>query len=392
MISSNWDWVSGSSMTKRQGLHAARGPGKAQTAPLTAAGRPPKLRAMTLIQRLTEKLQRHPKRIVFPEGADPRILQAARQIITRRLGVPVLLGDRLVIKSTAMKLDLNIEGMRLIEPERSEELETFAQAFENLRKYKGLSAQEARKALVNPNYFATMMVSTGAADALVSGATVAASSALRPLFQIVPKQEGVRTASSMTVLDLEEKRIGQGGVLFLADCGVIPTPTVEQLADIAITTARIAGHLTNEVPRVAMLSYSTKSGSDREEVARMRAAADLARERARALLLPLEIDGEMQVDAALDPVTAQTKGVGGLVAGKANVLIFPDLACGNIASKLVQIISGANAYGQIITGMSKPAAEISRGASAHDIFGAAVIVGCQAIDRRLLFAGTEAQS
>jgi phosphate acetyltransferase len=328
---------------------------------------------MTLIQRLTEKLQRHPKRIVFPEGADPRILQAARQIITRRLGVPVLVGDRLTIKSIALKLDLNIEGMRLIEPERSDELEEFAQAFENLRKYKGMSAGEARKALLNPNYFATMMVASGAADALVSGATVAASSALRPLFQIIPKQEGVRTASSMTVLDLEEKRIGQGGVLFLADCGVIPVPTVDQLADIALTTARIAGHLTNETPRVAMLSFSTKSGSDRPEVARMRAAADLARERARALLLPLEIDGEMQVDA-----------------GRANVLIFPDLACGNIASKLVQIVSGANCYGQILTGLAKPAAEISRGASAHDIFGAAVIVGCQAIDRRLLFTGTEA--
>jgi phosphotransacetylase len=174
-------------------------------------------------------------------------------------------------------------------------------------------------------------------------------------------------------------------VVFLADCGVLPEPTVEQLADIAVTTATLAHHLTNEVPRVAMLSFSTKSSAKHPSLERVRAATALARDKARELGSPMEIDGEMQVDAALDPATAITKSIGGPVAGRANVLIFPDLNSSNIGSKLVQLLAGANGYGQIITGLSRPAAEISRGASAHDILGAAAITGCQATDRRLLY-------
>jgi phosphotransacetylase len=215
------------------------------------------------------------------------------------------------------------------------------------------------------------------------GAT--ASSALRPMFQIIPLQEGVQTASSIMVIDMEARSVGIDGVLFMADCGVLPEPTVDQLADIAVTTATLAHHLTNTLPRVAMLSFSTKSSSTHPSLTRVRQATALAREHARARQVPMEIDGELQVDAALDRATAITKSAGGEVAGQANVLIFPDLNSANIGSKLVQILAGANAYGQIITGLQKPAAEISRGASAHDILGVAAIVGAQATDRRLLF-------
>jgi phosphate acetyltransferase len=187
------------------------------------------------------------------------------------------------------------------------------------------------------------------------------------------------------ILDWDEQKVGIDGSLFLADCGVIPEPTAEQLADIAITTAMIARHLTNELPRVAMLSYASKSESDHPAVVKMRIATGLARAKAAASALPMEVDGELQVDAALDPHVAETKRVGGEVGGRANVLIFPDLASANIGFKLVQVIAGANTFGQIITGLSRPAAEISRGASAHDVFGAAAVVGCQAIDRRLLY-------
>jgi phosphate acetyltransferase len=341
--------------------------------------------AMPLIANLIAKLQRHPKRIVFPEGSDPRILQAARQIVTRRMGVPVLLGDRLQIKETAARLDLSTEGMRLIEPERSDDFEDFVTSLETLRRYKGLKADEARSIMRNVNYFATMMLERGQADALVGGATATASSALRPLFQIIAKQEGVQTASSMLVLDTENEKIGIEGVIFMADCGVIPEPTPEQLADIAVTTALLASHLTNQLPRVAMLSFSTKSSSSHPAVMKMRAATELAREKARKFHVAMEIDGELQVDAALDPATAKLKDVASSVAGRANVLIFPDLNSGNIASKMVQALAGANMHGQIITGLRRPAAEISRSASAHDILGAAAIVGCQAIDRRLLY-------
>ena len=339
---------------------------------------------MPIVPKLIEKLQRHPKRIVFPEGGDPRILQAARQWVTRRMGAPILLGDRTLIKAAAAKLDINLQGMRIIEPERSEDFETFVTQLEQIRRIKGLKLAEARDAVKNVNYFATLMLVTGQADALISGATSSASSALRPIFQIVPRLSHVETASSLMVLDFDEKKVGSDGSLFLADCAVIPDPTAEQLCDIAISTATIARHLTNEVPRVAMLSYASKSLSNHASLVKVRQATELARAKARAAGLEIEIDGELQVDAAV----AATKGVTSSVTGRANVLVFPDLNSGNIAFKLVHHLAGANAYGQILTGLSKPAAEISRGASAHDVFGAAAIVGCQAIDPHLLYGRT----
>jgi phosphate acetyltransferase len=343
---------------------------------------------MPLVPKLVEKLQRHPKRIVFPEGSDPRILQAARQWVTRRMGVPILLGDRAAIKTAAAKLDINLEGMRLIEPVRSEDFEVLALELTRLRRDKGLTPDQARTALGDTNYFATMMLATGRVDALVAGATVTASSALRPLFQIIPRLENVRVASSLMILDFDEQKVGSDGSLFLADCGVIPDPTAEQLCDIALSTAMIARHLTNETPRIAMLSYASKGTSNQPSIVKVRTATELARAKAQTGHLPLEIDGELQLDAALDPYTAEAKKIGNTVAGRANVLIFPDLNSANIGYKLVQVLAGANTFGQILTGLSKPAAEISRGASAHDIFGAAAVVGCQATDHRLLYGTT----
>ncbi|MEN9662406.1 MAG: hypothetical protein RL324_1355 [Verrucomicrobiota bacterium] len=343
---------------------------------------------MPLLPKLIDRLQRHPKRVVFPEGADPRVLQAARQWVTRRMGAPIILGDRKTIKDAAARLSLDLKGMRIIEPARSEELEGFAARFEQLRGAKGGGIDDARILLRNPNYFATMMLDGGQADALVGGATVTASSALRPLFQIIPKLANVRHASSLMILDWDEKKVGSDGSLFLSDCGVIPDPTAEQLCDIALSTAMIASHLTNEIPRVAMLSYATHSNSVHPMLAKVRTATELARARAREASLPMEIEGEIQVDAALDGAVARMKGLDSKVAGRANVLIFPDLNSANIGYKLVQVLAGANSFGQIITGLARPAAEISRGASAHDVFGAAAVVGCQAIDQRLLYGAT----
>lgn len=341
---------------------------------------------MSLINRLSIRLQNHPKRVVFPEGSDPRILQAARQFASRQLGVPILLGDRSIIKDNATKLDVRLDGIRILEPDRSDEMELFTAKFQGLRRFKGLNHQETRDYLNNTNYFATMMLATGYADAIVAGATRTASSALRPLFQIIPLQDKVRTASSMMIIEKEDSSLGIEGVLFLSDCGVIPQPDSEQLADIAFTTAGLAWHLTNETPRVALLSYSSKSAqSSNPTVRKVKAATSIVREKVRERGLPFEIDGELQVDAALDPKVAQTKNLDGSVVGRANVLIFPDLHSGNIAAKMVQIIAGTRSYGQILTGLSKPAAEISRGASAHDIFCTAVIVAAQAVDRTFLY-------
>jgi phosphate acetyltransferase len=342
---------------------------------------------MSLISRLSARLQNHPKRVVFAEGHDPRIIQAARQFVTKKLGVPILVGDRQRIKISAARLNISLEGIRVVEPERSDELKSFADKIASIQRYgnTNLQGDPAELAKLN-NYFACIMVATGGADALISGATTHAASGLRTILQIMPRQPGVETVSSMLILESEESKFGCDGVLFLADCGVIPEPTTEQLADIAVTTAALAGHLTNHLPKVALLAYSTHSENARAvSVKKVQAATKLAKLRARELNIIADIDGEMQADAALNPFAAESKEVTGSVAGKANVLIFPDLNSGNIASKMAQHIADIPAYGQILTGIERPCAEISRGASAHDIFGTAVIVAAQAVDKSFLY-------
>jgi phosphate acetyltransferase len=342
---------------------------------------------MSLISRLSARLQNHPKRVVFPEGADPRIIQAARQFVTKKLGVPILIGDRQRIKITAARLNISLEGIRVIEPERSDELASYTEKLASIQRYGNTNLQgDPRELVKNPSYFACIMVATAGADALISGATTHAASGLRAILQTMPRQAGVETVSSMLILESEEARFGCDGVLFLADCGVIPEPTAEQLADIAVTTAGLAGHLTNTTPKVALLAYSTHSANARlASIKKVQAATEMAKRKARELGIIADIDGEMQADAALNPFAAESKEVTGSVAGKASVLIFPDLNSGNIASKMAQHIADIPAYGQILTGLERPAAEISRGASAHDIFGTAVIVAAQAVDKSYLY-------
>ena len=341
---------------------------------------------MPLIAKLAERLKRHPKRVVFPEGSDPRILQAAHKFATRKLGAPILLGSRAIIQAKAEELDISLEHIRILEPRRSDEWDNFLTKFQGLRRFRNLKDKEAAEYLENTNYFATLMLATNQADAIVSGATSLASSALRPLLQIIPLQDGVSTMSSLNIFDLEDPETGRAREIFLADCAVLPDPTSEQLGDIAVTTAALNYHLTNTKPRVALLSYTTKSAASKNPtVAKMKAAAKIARKQAKLLDIPMEVDGELQVDAALDPAAAHSKKVDSPVAGQADVLIFPDLHAANIASKLVAALTRAHTYGPILTGLTRPAAEISRGTSVSDIFGTAVIVASQATDHRLLY-------
>lgn len=341
---------------------------------------------MPLINKLSARLQNHPKRVVFPEGSDVRIIQAARQFAMRKLGVPILIGDRTRIKATAARLDVKLDGIRIIEPARSAELPEFARLLRGKQRFNGMNDAEATDYVLSPNYFACMMLLTGAADAMVCGATTIPTNALRAVFQLIPRQEGVETVSSMSLMAKEDSRLGINGTLFLADCAVIPEPTAEQLADIAITTSMLCRHLTNVPPRVAMLSYTSKSLTRKTPtVEKVKAATAIARTKARDFDVPVEIDGELQVDSALDAFAANVKGVESPVAGKANVLVFPDLNSANIASKLAQLVAEIPVYGPILTGLSKPIAEISRGASAHDILGSAIIVAAQAVDRHYLY-------
>ena len=342
---------------------------------------------MRFIGTIIEKLQRHPKRVVFPEGAEARVLQSARQFLALRLGAPILLGDRTKIKEIAADLNISLEGIRIINPAESEELENFGRRFYSLRREKGIKEAEAREAMRQPNYFGAMMVAMHQADGLISGVNHITGSVLRPLFQIIKVAPKSSTASSCMVMEVEDSRIGEKGVLFMADCGVVPEPTVEQLAEIALSTAQLARHLMDVKPRVAMLSFSTKGSATHPSIGKVQAATALARQKAERKMFEADFDGELQVDAALVPDIADKKCSDSKVAGKANVLIFPELNSGNIASKLVRLVGKANAYGNILLGLDRPAADVSRGSNAHDILGVAAIVGAQAIAYEDLFPG-----
>jgi phosphate acetyltransferase len=345
---------------------------------------------MRFIASVFEKLRKHPKRIVFPEGTEPRVIQAARQFYTLRLGVPILLGDRTKIKAAAAQLNVPLEGVRIINPAASEDLETFARRFEFLRRNKGMQPHEAREAIQQPNYYGAMMVAMHQADGLVSGTNEITGSILRPLFQIIKVAPQTSTVSSCTVIEVEDARFGENGVLFMADCDVIPDPTVEQLADIAIATANLARQLLGVRPRVALLSFSTKGSANHPSVHKVQAATALAQQRAHDEMQDADFDGELQADAALMPEIAGRKmdhAPAMKVGGRANVLIFPDLNSGSIGSRLVQHIAQANAYGQILLGLDRPAVDVSRGATAHDVLGVAAIVGLQSIEYHSLYPG-----
>ncbi len=349
---------------------------------------------MRFIGNVIEKLQRHPKRVVFPEGDEPRILQAARQFHALRLGAPILLGDHAKIKEAAEKLNIPLEGIRIINPAQSEDTGKFRETFLSRCAAKKVCAQtEAREAMLQPNYYGAMMLAMHQADGLVSGASHNTGSVLRPLFQIIKAAPDINTASSCMVMEVEDTRIGEDGVLFMADCGVIPDPTVDQLADIAVSTARLARHLLGVKPRVALLSFSTKGSASHPSVGKVQAATAHGQAQGRTIIsgsgFRRRIASGRRARCRKLPNANCTKVQ---VAGRANVLIFPDLNSGNIASKLVRIVSRANAYGQILLGLNRPAADVSRGSSAHDILGVAAIVGVQSTDYQKLYPGADAES
>ena len=342
---------------------------------------------MSLINNLCLRLERHPKRVVFPEGNDVRILQAARKFAAKKLGIPILLGNRIEIKELANKLDIKLDHIRIIDPLKSEERPRFKQFLQSIYRFKDKGEIDL-EALLNKNtYFAALMLATSQTDAMVAGANSQASSSLRPLLQIIPFQNKNKLISSLNIFDLEDQTTGKDKELFLADCAVVPEPTIEQLAQIAINTAALSYQLTNKKPKVAFLSYSSQSNSkdSHASIQKMKAATQLAKQLARSISIDMDIDGELQLDAALDPRVAENKSLSGTVAGNANVLIFPDLQSANIASKAINYFTHSRQYGPILTGFSKPAAEISRGTYAGDIFGTAVMVASQAIDHDLLY-------
>ncbi len=340
---------------------------------------------MRFIDSVFQKLKRHPKRIVFPEGTEPRVLRAASRFAKLQLGAPIVLGRRDEVERVALAEKIDLDHVGIIDPETATDLPMLIERLERFKRYRDMGHKEARDILIQPNYFAAMMVQNAQVDGIVTGASETKSSTLRPLIQLIKPLPNTASISSCMMLDLSNKRYGERGVMFFADCAVIPDPTVEQLATIAVQTGTICRQLTGIKPRIAMLSYSTKGSAKLPSPAKVVAATALARKKITDLGIEMEIDGELQADTALLPDLAGVKAPQSLVAGRANVLVFPDLNSGNIGVKLVQHLAGAEAYGQFLLGLSKPCADMSRGASEDDILGVAAILGLQAIEYRKLY-------
>ena len=340
---------------------------------------------MKFIESVFQKLKRHPKRIVFPDGTDARVLRAAAKFASERLGPPLVLGHREEIERVATHEKIDLGGIGVIDPATSTELPLFCERLEKLRRYRDLGRAASEEIMKKPAYFAAMMIQYGLADALVGGAQGYPGALFRPLLQLIKPLPGIETISSCMILELHNKALTSADVLLFADCAVIPEPSVEQLAAIAVETGQVCRQLTGEPPRVALVSFSTKGSAKMPVTERIAAAAALAKRRVSEQRIEMEIDGEMQVDAALVPAVGSKKAPNSTVAGRANVLVFPDLNSGNVAAKLMGFLSSAETYGQILLGLSRPCANVSRAASVDEILGVAAIAGLQAIEYRKLY-------
>lgn len=343
---------------------------------------------MSFIDSVFAKLKRHPKRIVFPDGDDPRVVRACHAFYEKDAGIPILIGKRDVIERIALTEKVSLDHVAIINPETASEMPVFCERLEKLERYKKMGINDARALLSNPNYFAAMMLQHGQADALVGGVHSYSGSLLRPLIQLVKPLPHAPLISGCMIAEVD-KRFGDEGVLFLADCGVVPDPNMEQLASIAVQTGLVARQVFGQRPRVALLSFSTKGSARTPSTEKVAGAVVIARKLADELGVEIAVDGEMQADAALIPEVASKKMESSLVGGQANVLVFPDLNSGNIAAKLIQHLGGARVYGQILLGLSRPAADLSRGSTVEEIVSVAAVVGLQAIEYRKLYPAEE---
>ncbi|MDZ4817162.1 MAG: phosphate acyltransferase [Verrucomicrobiota bacterium] len=339
---------------------------------------------MKFIESVYAKLHRHPKRIVFPDGEEPKIIRAASEYTRLLLGPAILLGDPEKIRAIGKEVDADLKRVLVIQPEHAADLELFVKRLETVRRYQGMKSDEARKLVTHCDYFAALMIQNGQADGIVGGLNRPMGSLLRPLFSIVKPLPGIKSVSSCLIMQTPNKAYGHNGVFFMADCGVIPDPTVEQLAEIGLETARLARQLTGEMPYVAFLSYSTKGSAKNKITDKIAAATALAKQKANESKMEVEIDGELELESAIVPESA-AKLKGSPVAGKANVLIFPDLNSGCIASQMLHRLASADVFGQIILGLDRPAADLFPGVTVDDIVGVSAIVGLQAIEYHRLY-------
>ncbi|MFC2734197.1 MAG: phosphate acetyltransferase [Oribacterium sp.] len=334
---------------------------------------------MAFIDDVKEKARGSLKTIVLPESEDRRTLDAADRILREGFAKLILLGNEEKIRADAAALGDKLEGARIVDPKKSEKLESYVETLTELRKKKGMSEEEARKLLTESNtYFGMMMVKMGDADGLVSGACHSTADTLRPALQILKTKPGTKLVSAFFVMNVPDCPYGENGSFVFSDCGLNQNPTSEELAAIAEASADSFRFLIGKEPKVAMLSYSTKGSAKHDDVTKVQEAVRIAKEERPELAL----DGELQLDAALVPAVAALKAPSSEVAGHANTLIFPNLDAGNIGYKLVQRLGKAEAYGPMTQGIARPVNDLSRGCSADDIVGVVAItsVQCQLFD------------
>lgn len=313
-------------------------------------------------------------KIALPESAETRTLEAVSIILSRKTAIPVLVGEEKKIKESAASLGISISGSEIFEPAKEPFFGSAVKAFLERTRSKGMSEVEARETVAMPLYSACMLVALGLADGVVSGATHTTAESVRAYLRCFGSKEGIQTVSSFFLIILKDSSFGDDGVLLYSDCGVVPNPSSVQLAEIAISSHRSYKQLAEREPRVALLSFSTKGSSKDPSVEKVAAALGILKSRAPEIVA----DGEMQFDAAVVPEIGASKAPGSKVAGRANVLIFPDLNSGNIGYKITERLAGATALGPVLQGVAKAANDLSRGCRASDIADVVAITAVQA--------------